>query len=159
MSPPAAIFEIVTVIGDTRRLALISGVLLAADIAGASAAAIALLARHDLAAVGSIGLLAPVALSWLVAALFLLLAEQPLVGALGELRRATGARVDLAAPWQPLGVLPMPASELAWSNVVPLIAAATIQHARAHRALCSAVVTTAVVLLWMGLSLVIAEVT
>jgi hypothetical protein len=112
-----------------------------------------LLGRRDAVAVGSVGLLVPVILSWLVAAVLLLLAERPVAGALGELRRATGAQVDPSAWWAPVGVLPLPASDLEWSNVVPLIAAVAIRHARARLALSSAIVTTAGLLLWMVLSL------
>jgi hypothetical protein len=152
---PAAISEITSAIGDTRWLTLISGGLLAADIAGAAAMVAELLGRRDAVAVGSVGLLVPVILSWLVAAVLLLLAERPVAGALGELRRATGAQVDPSAKWAPVGVLPLPASDVEWSHVVPLIAAVAIRHARAGLALSSAIVTTAGLLLWMVLSLAI----
>ena len=157
-SCPAAISEITAAIGDTRWLALISGGLLAADIAGAAATVAELLGRRDAVAVGSVGLLVPVVLSWLVTAVLLLLAERPVAGELGELRRATGARVDPSAWWAPVGVLPLPASDLEWSHIVPLIAAVTIRHARARLALSSAIVTTAGLLLWMVLSLAIVAV-
>ena len=151
--PRPCISDITTVISGTRHLALLAAALLAADIAGASAATAALLGRRGAVAAGSVGLLVPVLLSWLVAGSLLLLAERPVAGALGELRRETGARVDPAAPWRPAGVRPMPASELQWSHVVPLIAAATVQHARARLALGAAIVTTAGLLLWLVLSL------
>jgi hypothetical protein len=151
------ISEVTVAISETRWLVLISGGLLAADIAGASAATAALLGRQDIVTVGSIGLLVPVALAWLAAAGLLLLAERPVVGALGELRRATGACVDPSAPWRPVGVRSLPASALEWSHVVPLIAAATVRHARARLALRVAIATTALLLLWIVLSLAIAS--
>jgi hypothetical protein len=154
----AAISEIASAIGDTRWLVLISGGLLASDIAGAAVAVAELLGRRDAVAVGSVGLLVPVMLSWLVTAALLLLADRPVAGALGELRRVTGAQIDPSAPWLPLGVRPLPASDLEWSHVVPLIAAVTIRHARARLALSSAILTTAGLLLWMVLSLAIAAV-
>jgi hypothetical protein len=155
---PAAISEITSAIGDTRWLTLISGGLLAADIAGAATIVAELLGHRAAIAVGSVGLLVPVILSWLVTAVLLLLAERPVAGELGELRRATGARVDPSAWWAPLGVLPLSASDLEWSHVVPLIAAVTIRHARARVALSSAIVTTAGLLLWMVISLAIVAV-
>jgi hypothetical protein len=157
-SYPAAIFDIISSIGDTRWLVIICGCLLAADISGAAVTVAELLGRRDAVAAGSVGLLVPVILSWLVAAVLLLLAERPVAAALGELRRATGARVDPSAWWAPLGVRPLPASDLEWSHVVPLIAAVTIRHARVRLALSSAIVTTAGLLLWMVISLAIAAV-
>jgi hypothetical protein len=76
-----------------------------------------------------------------------------MTGAFAQLRRATGAPVDPAAPWRPLGVRPLADSAVTFGHVVPLIAAATRQHARARLAFCAAVITTAVFLLWMVLSL------
>jgi hypothetical protein len=157
-SCPATISEITSAIGDTRWLTLISGGLLAADLAGAAATVAELLGRRGAVAVGSVGLLVPVILGWLATAVLLLLAERPVAGELGELRRAIGARVDPSAWWAPLGVLPLPASELEWSHVVPLIAAVTIRHARARFALSAAIVTTAAFFLWMVLSLAIVAV-
>jgi hypothetical protein len=157
-SDPAAVPAITAAISDTRWLVLISGALLVADIAGASVTTAELLGRQSAVAVGSIVLLVPVLAGWLAAAALLIHAERPVVGALGELRRATGARVEPSAPWRSVGVRPLPACDLEWAHVVPLIAAATIQHARARLALCLAIITTAGLLLWMVLSLAIASV-
>jgi hypothetical protein len=153
---PAAINEVLSVLGDTRRHILISGGLLAVDLVGAASVASALLGRGGVVAPGTVGLLMPVLLGWLVTAVLVLLAERPVVGALGELRRATGAPVNPSAPWSPLGVLPLAAADLNCNHVVPLIAAANIQHARARLALSAAVITTAAFLLWMALSLAVA---
>ncbi len=156
---PGAVTEIVSAIGDTRRLTLISGALLAVDLAGMAIVVSALLNRGHAVALGTAaGLLMPVVLSWLAAVLLVLLAEWPVAGGLGELRRATGARVDPSAPWSPLGVLPLAGPDLDWSHVVPLIAAATLQHARAHRALHWTVITTAAFFLWTMVSLAAAAV-
>jgi len=152
---PAAITQVLAVIGDTRRHVLISGGLLAVDLVGAASVASALLGRGGVVALGTVGLLTPVLLSWLVTAVLVLLAERPVTGALSELRRATGAPVDPSAPWSPLGVLPLAASALNWGHVVPLIAAANIQHARARLALAAAVITTAAFFLWVVISLAV----
>ncbi len=155
----AAVSDITTAIGDTRWLVLVSGGLLAADVAGAATVAGDLLGRPGAAAMGSVGLLVPVMVSWLAAVALLLLAERPVAGALGELRRVTGAPVDLAAPWRPLGVRRLPPAELDWSHLVPLIGATVVRHARARRALFAAIVTTAGLLAWLVLVLAIAAVT
>ena len=83
-SHSTAIAEITVAIGSTRWLFLISGGLLAADIAGAVAVAAALLGHPGAVTVATVGLLMPVALSWLVAAALLLRAQQPVTDALGE---------------------------------------------------------------------------
>jgi hypothetical protein len=155
----AAITRVILVTGDTRRLILISAVLLTADLVGAAIVVSALLGRGRVLALGSVGLLMPVILSWLVTAVLVLLAEGPVSSAFSELRRATGAPVDPSVPWSPLGVRPLADSEVTWDHVVPLIAAATRQHARARLALSAAVFTTAVFLLWMALSLAAATLT
>jgi hypothetical protein len=155
----AAITGVILVTGGTRRLTLISAGLLAADVVGAAIVVSALLGRGKVLALGSVGLLVPVTLSWLVTAVLVLLAEGPVTSAFSELRRATGAPVDPSAPWSPLGVRPLTDSEVTWGHVVPLIAAATRQHARARLALSAAVITTAVFLLWMALSLAAATLT
>jgi hypothetical protein len=95
---------------------------------------------------------------WLAAAALLLHAERPVAGALGELRQATGAQVDPSAPWPPVGVRQLPASQLRWSHVVPLIGATTIRHARARLALAAAITASAALLLWMLLALAVAAV-
>ncbi|MGH3166993.1 MAG: hypothetical protein ACRDN0_14040 [Trebonia sp.] len=148
----AAVTEITSVMNDTRRLVLISGGLLAADTAGEAVAVTALFGHGDVVGLSSMGLLAPVLLSWLVAALLMILAERPLAAALGALRCATGAPVDPSAPWRPLGVRPIAGSELEWHHVVPLIGALTLQHSRARLALSWAVITTVGFMLWMALS-------
>jgi hypothetical protein len=150
---PTAIANVISVIGDTRRLTLISSGLLAADLVGAGSVASALLARGHVLALVSVSLLLPVAVSWLVTAAVVLLSERPMAGALGELRRATGAPVDLSAPWAPLGVRQLPASDLDWSHFARLIAAADRQHTRARLALSASVLTTAAFFLWMSVAL------
>jgi hypothetical protein len=157
-SYPGAITEITAAIGDTRRLISVSGGLLAADIAGAAALTAALLARPDAVTAGALWLLAPFLVGWLAAAALLLHAERPVAGALGALRQATGAQVDPSAPWRPVGVRQLPASQLDWSHVVPLIGATTIRHARARLALGAAITATAGLLLWVLLALAIAAV-
>jgi len=152
----AAIARITSIMGDTRSLILTSGGLLAADVAGAVALMAALLGREDVSAVSSLGLLVLVTLGWLRTAVLIVLAERPVADAFGELRRATGAQVDLSAPWVSVGVTPMAASDLEWAHVVPLIAAANLRHARARLALSWAVITTAGLCVWMMLSFAIA---
>jgi hypothetical protein len=150
---PAAIANVISVIGDTRRLTLISSGLLVGDLVGAGSVASALLTRgHGLALV-SVSLLLPVAVSWLATAAMVLMSERPMAGALGELRRATGAPVDLSAPWAPLGARQLPASDLDWSHFTRLIAAADRQHTRARLALSASVLTTAAFFLWMSVAL------
>jgi hypothetical protein len=148
-----AITDIISVTGDTRRLIHLSAGLLAAVLIGSATVASVLLGRGQVLALGSVGLLIPVILSWLVTAVLVLLAEGPMTSAFGELRRATGAPVGPSAPWTPVGVRPLADSEVTWGHVVPLIAAATRQHARTRLALSAAVITAAVFLLWMALSL------
>ncbi|MBO0804048.1 MAG: hypothetical protein J2P25_13365 [Nocardiopsaceae bacterium] len=154
----AAITEIVSAMSDTRRLVLVSGGLLAADVAGMALAVPSLLGHGHGVAWGSSALLVPVALSWLVAALFLVLGERPAAVALGELRRTTGAPVDLSAPWRSLGVRPLAGPGLEPEHVTLLIGAATAAHARARLTLWVAVVATAGFLLWTAISLAMAAV-
>lgn len=152
---PAAITDVISVLGDTRRLILISGALLAGDAVGTGSVVSALLGRgHDLVS-ASLFLLLPVLLIWLVTATAVLLAERPVAGALGELRRATGGPVDLSAPWAPLGVRPLADSELKPSHVTLLVAAANCQHTRARFALSASVLTTAAFFVWMSISLAV----
>jgi hypothetical protein len=94
-----------------------------------------------------------------VTAALVLLAEGPVTSAFAELRLKTGAPVDPSAPWSPLGVRPLSDAETTWGFVVPLIAAATRQHARTRLAFGGAVVTTTAFLLWMALSLAAASLT
>ena len=155
---PADIAELASAIGDPLSLLLISGGLLAADLAGAAATVAILLTHGGAVAVGTAGLLIPVALSWLVAAALLLWAERPVADAVGELRWMTGAPVDLAAPCSPWGVHPPPTAHLAWPCMVRLIGAVAIRHGRARLALCAAIFTTSGFLAWMLLSLAIATV-
>ena len=149
----ADIVELVSVAGDTRRLGFAAAGLLAAVLVGTAAVGSALAARGHVLALGSVAILLPVAVSWLVTAVLVLTAEHPLTGALAELRRATGAAVDPSAPWAPVGVRPLADAEVTWGHVVPLIGAATRQHARARLALGAAVLTTAAFALWMTVSL------
>jgi hypothetical protein len=155
---PAAVSEIIAAIGDTRWLVLMSGGLLAADLGGAAASVAVLLRHRDAIAMGSVGLLVPVLLCWLVTTALLIRAERPVADALGGLRWATGARVDPSAPWLPLDVQPLPDSDLEWAHVEPLIAAAVIRHTRARLALCAAIATSAGFLLWIVVSLASATV-
>ncbi len=157
-SRPAAIAEVTAIAGGTRSLFLTSGGLLAAGVAGAVAVAAELLGRADAVAVVSVGLLIPVALSWLVAAALLLWAQRPVADALGELRWVTGAPVDLSAPCQPLDMQPPPTSDMEWSHIVRLIGAVTVRHGRARLALGWAIVTTAGILAWIVLSLTFAAI-
>lgn len=142
--------------GETWWLVLVSGGLLAADVAGAGATVAELLRHRDAIAMGSLGLLVPVMLCWLVAATLVARAEWPVADALGGLRWATGARVDPSAPWLPSGTRLLRDSE--WALVEPLIAAAVTRHMRARIALCAAIVTSAGFLLWIALSLAFAKV-
>jgi hypothetical protein len=149
----ADITRLISVAGDTRRLGFASAGLLAAVLVGTAAVGSALAARGHVLAVGSVAILLPVAVSWLVTAVLVLTAEHPLTAALGELRHATGASVDPSAPWAPVGVRPLADAEVTWGHVVPLIGAANRQHARARLALGAAVFTTAAFALWMTVSL------
>lgn len=154
-----AVTDVIAVTGDTRRLIHLCTGLLAAVLVGAAAVASALLGRGQALTLGSVGLLIPVMLSWLVTAVLVLLAEGPVTGALAELRLRTGAPVDPSAPWSPLGVRPLSDAETTWGYVVPLIAAVTRRHARTRLACGAAIVTTTLFLLWMALSLAAASLT
>lgn len=157
--PAVDISDVITVTGDTRRLTYISAGLLAAVLMGAAIVGAALLLRGQPLAMGSLGLLMPVLVAWLVTAALVLFSEGPLTSAFAELRRATGAPVDPSAPWAPLGVEPLADPEVTRDCIVPLIAATRRQHARARVALSAAVLTTAAFLLWMMLSLAVAALT
>jgi hypothetical protein len=152
----AAVAEIISITSDTRRLTHLSGTLLGAVLAGAATVAGTLLVRGHLLAVGTVALLIPLSISWLVTAALVLRSEGPLTGALAELRWATRAPVDPAAPWAPLGVRPCADSEVTWDYIAPLIAATRRQHERTRRALSAAVLTAAAFLAWMVLSLTMA---
>lgn len=155
----AAVAEIIAITGDTRRLTHISGGLLGAVLAGAGTVAAALLVRGQLLDLGTVGLLFPVIVSWLVTAALVLSSEGPVTSAFAELRRATGAPVDPAAPWAPLGVRPLADSEVTWDYIVPLIAATRRRHERTRRALSAAVLTTSAFLAWMVIALMLAALT
>jgi uncharacterized membrane protein len=149
----AALAGVVTVTGNTRRLTHVCGGLLAAVLVGAATVTAALAVTGKPTAIGFAGLLVPVVLSWLVAAVMLAVSETPVSRTFGEIRWMTGAPVDPSAPWSPLIAYPSADAEVTWDYVVALIAAATRQHARTRLALAAAVVTTALFLLWMTLSL------
>jgi hypothetical protein len=151
----AAVSKVIEVTGDARRLTLCSVGLLAADLIGAAAVVSASLARGYVLALGSVGLLLPAIAGWLVTAALVLLSERPVFYAFDHLRWETGAPVDPAAPWSPLGVLPLADSVFAWDHVAPLIAATTVRQARARRALTSAIITTVGIFFWIALSLAI----
>jgi hypothetical protein len=155
----AAIADVIAVTGDTRRLSHISAGLLAAVLVAAATMGAALLVRGHPLALGSLGLLVPVLVGWLVAAALVLHSEGPVTSAFAVLRRATGAPVNPYAPWVPAGLEPLADSGVTWDYVVPLIAAARRQHERARLALSVAVLTTAAFLLWMVLSLAVAALT
>lgn len=147
-----AVTDIISAIGDMRRLMIVSGGMLAADIAGAAVAVPALFRHGDGAGLICSGLLAPVMLSWLIAVLFTILAERPFAVALGDLRCVAGAPVDPSAPWRPLGMRPVADWHIVSEHVVPLIGAATVQHSRARLALAWAAITTVGFMLWVVLS-------
>jgi hypothetical protein len=149
----ADIAELVSVAGDTRRLGYTAAGLLAAVLVGTAAVGSALAVRGHALALGSVVILLPVLVCWLVTALLLLLSESPLSTTWGELRHVTGAAVDPSAPWSPVGVDQLADSEVTWGLVVPLIGAAVRRHARARVALSAALLTTVGFLLWMALSL------
>jgi hypothetical protein len=151
-----AIADVIAITGGTRRLTRISGGLLGTVLAGAAAVGAALLIRGQPLAVGTLGLLIPVIMSWLVTAVLVLYSEGPVASAFAELRHVTGAAVDPSAPWVPLGVQPLPDSEVTWNYIAPLIAATRRQRERARRALFAAILTTAAFLLWLVLSLTVA---
>jgi hypothetical protein len=157
-SHPAVLAEITSAIAGARWLFLISGGLLAADATGAVVATAGLLGHAGGVGVASVGLLIPVALSWLVAATLLLWAQRPVDDALGELRWMTGAPVDLSARCPSLGGQPPPTADMEWSQVVRLIGAAVVREGRARLALYSAILTTAGLLAWTVVSLTIAAI-
>ena len=146
------------VTGDTRRLTYLSVGLLAAVIVGAATVEAALLVREQPLALGVLGLFIPVLVSWLTSAGLVLHSEGPITSAFAELRRATGAPVDPAAPWSPIGMKSLTDSEVTWDCLVSLIARTRRQHEKARLALSAAVLTTAVFLLWTVLSLAAAAV-
>lgn len=147
-----AVAQITSITADTRWLTLVSGTLLTADLVGGGVMMTVLLGRANVSALASLGLLVVVTLSWMRASALVVLAERPIAGALGELRRVTGAPVDPSAPWPRVGVQQMAPSELGWDHLLPLIAAATLRHARARLALSWAVITTTGLCVWMILS-------
>jgi hypothetical protein len=152
----AAASEIISAMSDSRRLSLVSGGLLTADVTGAAVAVSAFLSHgHDVALWAAV-LLVPVILSWFIAALLMALGEQAVAGSLGELRRVSGAPVDPSAPWRSLGVAPMADPDIAWEHIVLLIGTATLHHARSRLALRWAIITTVGFFLWLTLSLAIA---
>jgi hypothetical protein len=153
-----AIAEITSAVAGTRWLFLTCGGLLAADVAVAAAAVAELLGRAAPVAVAAVGLLIPVGLCWLVAAVLLLWAQRPVADAVGELRWVTGAPVDLSERCPPLGTSPPPAPEEEWPHVVRLIGAVAVWHGRARLALGAAILTTAAFLAWAVLSLTIAAI-
>ena len=144
-------------VGSTPWLFLISGGLLAADAAGAVAAA-SLLGRAGAVAVGTVGLLMPVALGWLAAAALLLWAQRPVDDALGELRWLTGAPVDLSLRRPPPGVPRPLLPEMEWPHLVRLIGAVVVRQRRVRLALSAAILTTAGILAWTVVSLTIAAI-
>lgn len=116
----AAITETTAVLASTRQLTLVSGGLLNADVAGAVVAESALLAHGNGVTWSASALLLPVILSWMAAAIFLVLAERPPAAAPGELGAAAiqHARARRAQTWAVIAT----AGFLLWTAVTLAIA-------------------------------------
>lgn len=154
----ATVARITAVMSGSRRLFLFSSGLLTADVAAAAIAMSAFLSHGRGVALGTAGLLAPVMLSWIITATLIIQAEQPVAGALGEIRRATGAPVDLSAPWLALGFAPNADSDIGEEHLVLLIGSAILHYARSRVALLWAVCTSVGLMLWLAIALGIATV-
>lgn len=153
----AAVVRIISLMGDTRRLIIGTASLLASDVVGIAIVASVILGRGAIVSVGSIGLLTPVILGWLVSALLMFQAENPVADVLGEIRRVTGAPVDPSAPWKSMGVRPWGDPDLDW-DPAQFVGIVNLQHSRARLALLWAIIATAGCLLWTVLMLAIAAI-
>ena len=105
-------------------------------------------ALHAGAAVVCVVLLIALAASVVRTATLMIAAGSPLVDELGELRRRTGAPVDLSAPWIAAGgsAGPFPAS--GWEHVRVVLAAAHVRSVRIHRALIWASISAGCFFVW-----------
>lgn len=153
------IAEAISAAADTRHLTLISGGLLTADVTGAAIAEYALLGHGHMVTWVSAALLVPAALAWVSAAARVVMAEQPVAGALSELRRETGAPIEPSAPWHSRGFRQLCDEEIEHRHVAPLIGASAIRHDRARTALSAAIIATGAFLLWAVLSISLTAVT
>lgn len=149
--------ELAVLLGDTRACMLFSGSLLGAALIEMT---IVLAARPLSRLTGAAGLycgclLAVVMISWLWAAALVALAEVPAARALGELRRKSGAPVDLSVPWVTFGHRLMTVSELGPEDMLVLIGAVTRRHARACLAARWAIAAATGFFAWSALFLTV----
>jgi hypothetical protein len=155
--PAVALARIISLLSDTRRLILVTGALLAASVVAVGIVSSVLLGRGIGFSLGSVGLLLPVLLTWMVSAVLLVQTESPVADVLGEVRRVTGAPVEPSAPWRSLGVRPMGEPDAEW-DPVQFIGIVNFQHSRARLALFWAVIATAGCLAWTVFMLAVAAV-
>ena len=85
---------------------------------------------------------------WVTAATLLALAFSLVTDALGELRRRTGARVQISAPWASFVARGTAIAELAPEEIQEFIAMAALSYARAHLALRWAIMTAGCFCAW-----------
>lgn len=164
MTLAAGVADMTSIIGKAQRLFLFAAALLAADIVAAAITMTALLGHGRGVSMGSAALLVPVLLAWIITVLLMIQADQPVTTSLGEVRRATGAPVDLSAPWLPLAGAPGSTGtpgddlDLGWDHLVLFIGSATRHYQRTRVALLWAIGTSVSLLLWMALVLGVATV-
>jgi hypothetical protein len=123
-------------LGDARTCLLVTGGLLAAGVIGFGIALEAWLSSRDLTldcvcCLGSVMMI----VCWVTAATFLAFAFSLVADALGELRRRTGARVQVSAPWASFVARGAALGNLAPEETQEFIAMATLSYSRAQLAL------------------------
>ncbi|SRR5216683_4656356 len=150
--------EMAALLGDTRPSVLIAGGVLAAVTVGAAVevAALPVPLHASLGSVFYLGILAVVIMSLLRSLALLIVAGRPVVDALGELRRHTGAPVNPAVPWTPVQFEHDESSDLGWDQARALLSAANLRNARVHLALTWAGVTVGFFFAWTFVSLLLA---
>jgi hypothetical protein len=153
----AAIGEMTSLLVDTRGCLWLSGGLLAAGALGLALAVATWPAPHvtGYARLCCLGLL-PVMLSWVRAAILLVLAGRPVADVLSELRWRTGAPVDPSAPWVRWGTGGTARAQLGWDQARALISAAYLGRSRAQLAIGWAVVAVGGLCVWTAATLAIA---
>jgi hypothetical protein len=141
--------EMTFTLGDARSSLLVTGGLLAAGVIGFGIAIEAWPPSRDvtldcLCCLGSVLM----AVCWITAAMLLALAFSLVTDALGELRRRTGARVQVSAPWASFVARGTALTDLDPEETQKFIATVAFSYARAQLALRWAIMMASCFCAW-----------
>jgi hypothetical protein len=127
----AAISEMAGLLHDTRGSMVTDGCLLGAITIGlALDAGLTTRALRGLAAVTNLGLLSGTVFCWLAAVFLLAWASRPVLSAVSELRRVTGAPLDPRPGWVTMPPTGADPAEWTWHRALLLLGAARLARSR-----------------------------